>query len=86
MPSAMAASFVAVRASNCTIPRPAGAVALGMPVHHHGTDDRHLAQIPIACLSDAAQGRLIARGVRDSHLAVTLRFLSPGQRRMVTRR
>ena len=47
-------------------PRPAGAVALGMPVHHHGTDDQHLAQISIACLSDAAQGHLVARGVRDS--------------------
>jgi hypothetical protein len=67
-------------------PRPAGAVALGVPDHRHGTDDQHLAQIPIACLGDAAQAHLVARGVRGSHLAVTLRFLLPGQRRMVTRR
>jgi hypothetical protein len=63
-----------------------GAVALGVPDHRHGTDDQHLAQIPIACLGDAAQAHLVARGVRGSHLAVTLRFLLPGQRRMVTRR
>jgi hypothetical protein len=51
-------------------PRPAGAVALGVPDHRHGTNDQHLAQIPIACLGDAAQAHLVARGVRDSHLAV----------------
>ena len=61
--SATAASFVTVRASNCTCHGPAGAVALGVPDHRHGTDDQHLAQIPIACLADAAQAHLVARGV-----------------------
>jgi hypothetical protein len=51
-----------------------------VPDHRHGTDDQHLAQIPIACLGDAAQAHLVARGVRGSHLAVTLRFLLPGHK------
>jgi hypothetical protein len=68
--SAMAACFVAVRASNCTSHGRRAPVALGVPDHHHGTDDQHLAQIPIACLGDAAQAHLVARRVRDMYLAV----------------
>jgi hypothetical protein len=66
-------------------PRPAGAVALGMPVHHHGTDDQHLAQISIACLVMPPRGTLLLEEFAIV-LAATLRFLSPGLRRMVTRR
>ena len=55
----MAACFVTVRASNCTSHGPAGAVALGVPDHRHGTNDQHLAQIPIACLGDAPRRTLL---------------------------
>ena len=67
-------------------PRPAGAVALGVPDHRHGTNDQHLAQIPIACLGDAAQAHLVARGARDSHLAVPYASYCLDKKRMVTRR
>jgi hypothetical protein len=51
-------------------PRPGGRRCARRAVSPPCTNDQHLAQILIACLGDAGRAHLVARGVRDSYLAV----------------